>query len=67
MFEDATHHFKLVVQGYISTLGSDHWETVDAQNELKSCDSEQLNSLTDVSDTDHASNYIAENDRLTKL
>ena len=24
MFEDATHHFKLVVQGYTSTLGSDH-------------------------------------------
>ena len=62
MFEDATHHFKLVVQGYTSTLGSEHWETIDALDQLKSYDSEQLNRLTDASDTDHASNYTTEND-----
>ena len=38
MFKDAAKHFELVVQGYTKILGSDHWKTVDASNQLKSCE-----------------------------
>ena len=65
MFEDATYHFRLVVQGRTSTLEPEHPKTVNALDQLKICDFEQSNRRVDTFDTIHASNSIAEPDRLT--
>ena len=38
MFANAVRQFELVVQGYTKLLGLEHSETVEALNELKSCE-----------------------------